>query len=197
MTRRLAYSEAAKKANMLVRLIEPGCHRIEIAGSIRRQEQTVKDIEIVCIPKIVTLSGRGLFPEEGSALESRLDGLLTSGRLKYDPALRRNGERYKRLLFDETPVDLFIVKPPATWGVILTLRTGPCEFSHRLVTKRSVGGLMPDGMKIEEGRLLMRDGLTSNWNEIETEMETDVFQALGLSWISPAERSKLGKKGLV
>jgi DNA polymerase/3'-5' exonuclease PolX len=41
--------------------LAPSCHRIEIAGSIRRRRPQVKDIELVAIPKQVAT---GLFGDE-------------------------------------------------------------------------------------------------------------------------------------
>ena len=38
-------------AEELKRLLEPACHRVEIAGSIRRQKPFVGDVELLCIPK--------------------------------------------------------------------------------------------------------------------------------------------------
>jgi len=40
-------------AEELKALLQPSCHRIEIAGSIRRQKPEVGDIELLCIPKLV------------------------------------------------------------------------------------------------------------------------------------------------
>jgi len=53
-------SEATDYANYLKQELEPYCDRIEVAGSIRRQNPEVGDIEIVCIPK--TVKG-GLFDD--------------------------------------------------------------------------------------------------------------------------------------
>ena len=38
-------------AEGLVKLLKPGCRRIEIAGSLRRKKKEVEDIELLCIPK--------------------------------------------------------------------------------------------------------------------------------------------------
>ena len=40
-------------AESIVEQLRPNCKRVEIAGSIRRTNQTVGDIEIVAIPKII------------------------------------------------------------------------------------------------------------------------------------------------
>ena len=38
-------------ANIVVKALEPFCDKIEIVGSIRRQKPTVKDIDLVLIPR--------------------------------------------------------------------------------------------------------------------------------------------------
>jgi DNA polymerase/3'-5' exonuclease PolX len=55
-------------------LISQSCHRIEIAGSIRRKRSYVHDIDIVVIPRFVHVPPKTLFgdPEETSELERRL-----------------------------------------------------------------------------------------------------------------------------
>ena len=48
------------------------------------------------------------------------------------------GKRLKRAVFYDNgryaPVDLFTVLPPASWGAIFAIRTGPGDFNHMLVT---------------------------------------------------------------
>jgi len=43
--------------------LQPFCSRINIAGSIRRQKPEVKDIEVVCLPRMITVEQGGLFDE--------------------------------------------------------------------------------------------------------------------------------------
>ena len=43
--------EAQKFANQIVELISPFCHKIIVAGSIRRKKAQVRDVDIVLIPK--------------------------------------------------------------------------------------------------------------------------------------------------
>lgn len=73
------------------------------------------------------------------------------------------------------PLDLFAVTPPAQWGAIVTIRTGPGGFSRRLVTSRLYGGGMPVGMREHEGALWAGGRL------VETPEEEDFFHALGLA----------------
>ena len=106
------------------------------------------------------------------------------------------GEKLKRVVFrgqaGELPLDLFAVTPPAQWGVILAIRTGPGAFSTRLVTQRRYGGGMPEGYRVRDGALWDGERL------VETPEEADLFAALGLPWLPPERRTdtvRLGRRG--
>lgn len=47
----MKYKDAHLKATHVKSLLEPHCHRIAIAGSIRRKRPVCNDIEIVAIPR--------------------------------------------------------------------------------------------------------------------------------------------------
>jgi DNA polymerase/3'-5' exonuclease PolX len=68
------------------------------------------------------------------------------------------------------------------WGAIFAIRTGPAEFSKRLVTTASRGGLLRDGLRVSEGRVLTEAG-----EPLETPSETE-FLALCGGWIEPKDR---------
>src|SRR5262252_2157090 len=46
---------ASRVASELVERIADTCVRVEIAGSIRRKRPTVRDIDIVCVPKVAAM----------------------------------------------------------------------------------------------------------------------------------------------
>lgn len=179
----LEYAEAAAKE--IVELLAPAVVRIEIAGSIRRRKPDVKDIEIVCTPRLEDDPSQLFATQQHSILDARILKLHNEkSALAFPDMDRKNGERYKRLQWQRAiGVDLFVVLPPAQWGPILTIRTGPADFSHRLVTSRSLGGAMPAGIRQDKGRLVQADFA------LDTPEETDFFAALGLPWIPPEERS--------
>lgn len=171
-------------AEGLVAELREACEQIEIAGSIRRDKDPVKDIEIVARPK-----PRGR-PEFGrplqmlDPLEARLEQLVKAEKLM--PA-GKNGPRLKTFLVPAPgggaiQLDLFIVRPPATWGVILALRTGPSEFSKWLVTKVDQGGACPMHMTVTDGALWCRGEV------IPTNTEEAFFGALGERWRPPDRR---------
>lgn len=158
------------------RTLRPVCQRVEAAGSLRRESATIGDLEIVCIPKpLKDLFGTEIWSSDPIERELRRAGF---------DEFTMNGPLYKKFFFVayRIHIDLFITTP-AQWGVIFLLRTGPAEFSRKIVTRRNKGGLMPSRMSIHEGRCWTKDPMP-----LETPEEEDAFRAMGLAWIEPKER---------
>lgn len=179
---RLDLLAAARVAHRVVAWLTPGCSRIEVAGSIRRRRPDVGDVEIVAVPRLVDGERPSLFdpPSRVSALDPVLAGLIADGRLAPHPERPANGEKYKRLWIP-TPgiqLDLFLVTPPAEWGPILTIRTGPAAFSERLVTM-----LKRKGWGSRDGRVLNLRG-----EVVPCPEERDFFVACGEPWTEPEDR---------
>lgn len=181
----MEYKKARVLAAVLVDELQDYCDRIEIAGSIRRGKANVKDIEIVAGPRMT--EEYNLFGEQVStrnAIEHPLRRLELAGA-RYI----KNGPRYKQLaLPGGINLDLFLVLPPAQWGVILAIRTGPANFSQWIVTQRTAGGALPDGYRVTGGAV--RRGLTFGEGEIVAmSEECDFLDFLGLGWIEPGQRA--------
>jgi DNA polymerase/3'-5' exonuclease PolX len=139
----MKYDDALFFALDICRQIDPYVTRFQIAGSVRREKAEVGDIEIVAIPKLKTV--RDMFQVE-VATDSLLDQVIpTLG------TVIKNGPKYKQIDLGPIKLDLFLVTPPAQWGVILALRTGPADFSQALVTARNKHGLLPSHAKVEDG----------------------------------------------
>lgn len=97
-------------------------------------------------------------------------------RIEVAGSIRR---RKPELLWRRIPVDLFIVRPPGTdWGVIFTIRTGPADWSQRLVTD-----CQRWFMRVEGGRLL------HHGEHVPCPEERDFLEAIGQEWVEPSERS--------
>lgn len=180
--RKIPLGQAQQLARELTLLhLRPACERIEIAGSIRRGKPEVSDVELVAIPRFG--EQLNLFGEPASQVD--LLRPLVERLLREDDAFERgprNGDRYVQFFYQGCKVDLFIVKPPAQWGVLYTIRTGPAAFSKRLVTPKKHGGLLPSHLKVKDGAIWDGDEV------IPTAEEEDVFRVLGLAWIAPHER---------
>ena len=189
-------------AESLLEAWRPACERIEIAGSIRRGKPDPHDIEIVAIPRReVLVAKRDMFADsevatsERNLLDELLAGWKAGGRLRDRPDKNGRGAwgpRLKRALYQTTisqlnrnvGIDIFSVLPPAQWGVIFAIRTGPADFSKELVTSRLEGGFMPVGMQVKDGQLWRNGDII-----VDTPEEDDLFRELALPCWPPADRS--------
>lgn len=177
-TTRMPLTQAQRLAESVLTELGPGCQRIEIAGSVRRRRPDVGDLEIVAIPKRTpTLFGDD--PEGYSSLDPILAALVGTGRLV--PV--KSGQKYKQFLLPRHGIalDLFLCSTE-TWGVIFTLRIGPADFSHRLVTQRDKGGLLPSDLRVRDGRVWRR------MECLETPTEQRFFDVADMKWVEPWER---------
>ncbi|MGC1272139.1 MAG: hypothetical protein WBC44_00425 [Planctomycetaceae bacterium] len=177
--------EARRDAEQIVRLLQPACERLAVAGSLRRECDRVRDLDLVLVPKLLPTPGR-LFDD--GELVPALDDLLARTIAHRNAGLTRprdakNGPRHKELRYGRRKVELWIVLPPATWGVIFALRTGPADFSRLLVTAECYGGAMPVDHRVTAGRL-MHAG-----RQVPTAEESDFFRALDLPTLPPRERT--------
>jgi DNA polymerase/3'-5' exonuclease PolX len=165
--------DAERIARGMAGALIPFCSRIEIAGSVRRRKSIVGDVEIVCTPYIT----RDMF---GAAVgDSFLEGVDWT---LYGDVLA-NGPRYKKIMLREgIQLDLFIVLPPAQFGWLFLLKTGPADYSRRMVTARREGGLMPSNLKSKHGAIWSRNHI------IETPEEQDVFDLFGMAYTEPRLR---------
>jgi DNA polymerase/3'-5' exonuclease PolX len=185
-------ARARSIADAIGEALRPGCERIEVAGSIRRGRDNVKDIEIVALPRAATnLLGERSIDDE---LRPIVDALVKEGRLAWRASARGGawsirpagsvartpGRKYYPLVAvrAQIPVDLFAVIPPAQWGAILAIRTGPGEYSKRLVTM-----CQDRGLRCVDGRLVDAFGHT-----VPTPEERDFIASCGAEWAEPGAR---------
>lgn len=184
---RFKLTDALPVAEHLVSLLKPCCERVEIAGSVRRGKVWVKDVEIVAVPRMVGAStdlfGDPVDPQ--SAVKARLDHMAEAGEIEKRVGNDGGtcwGVRHQRAVYMGVPVDFFSVLPPASWGVIFTVRTGPTGYVKHLVTSTGWGGLMPWGMSVADG-CLWRDG-----DRVDTPEEEDFFAEIGQPMPAPSAR---------
>lgn len=178
----------------LVQKLGPSCERIEILGSLRRGRETAGDIEILCQPKTTDTAVSDMF---GHITEVRKDSLLDHqmAQMLADGVLTKRqpvkwGDRYRAALFEGFPVDLFICTPPAQqWGYLSVLRTGPEEFSKKIVTPIEKGGWLPPFLMVHHGAIyrVVKNGVGEL---VETPEEQHVFAALGRRYVEPSERGR-------
>lgn len=144
-----------------VEMLRKYCKRIEIAGSIRRQKASPKDIEIVCIA-------------DGCRLEKAFVDMKFSTNIQFT----KNGVKYKRFLWSGVWHDLFITDED-NWGLIYMIRTGPKDYNIRLVN-----ALKKRGYTMEDGRLYKEE----KNNQLVIKTEQDIFDILNCRFIEPKNR---------
>ncbi len=179
---------AQEVAEDLKALLEPACEPkyCVIAGSIRRQQPTVGDIELLCVPKFETHIN--LF---GDVVRDRdcLDSYIKSSGL-FD--MRKNvngsytyGEKNKLLIHKPTgiAVDIFTTDT-LNWGMSLLVRTGSASFCKLVMSEflrlHMRGHAYPKG---GQGGITLANG-----TEIDCPDEETVFRYLRWNWIEPEKR---------
>lgn len=171
---------ALEPAEEIMRRLKPYCDKIEFAGSLRRKCAVVGDVEIVAQPKPerppLVFGGRPHL----TYFDAELEVLVNTGVL----LPQNNGTKYMkfRMLPSYIQLDLFVVRPPAQWGVIFAIRTGPADFSHWIVTQKRGGGPLPDDLRVEDGAVWGSAGF------IPTPNESDFLKLCGLDYIKPEKR---------
>lgn len=166
--------EAERIARGMAAALTPFCSRPpEIAGSIRRRKRIVGDIEIVCIPNPIRDMFDNPIPLETDHALNYLDWSLYG-------ELKMNGNKQKKIILREgIQLDLFIVTPPAQFGVIFMIRTGSKEYSHKMVTHKADGGCLPGHLRVKDGAVWSRNHI------IETPEEFNYFELCGVPYLEP------------
>lgn len=170
-----------------------GCQhfvRVEVAGSLRRRQDMVGDIELVYIPVVEMRPVAGdLFglEEPVNLVDARLDELLAEGILAKRPKVDGTltwGERNKLALHVASGigVDLFATTEDC-WHNYLVCRTGPKASNMRISNAAQARGLSwkpyQQGFEAADGSM------------IPVHSEEDVFRIVGLEYLEPWERDEV------
>ncbi|KAA3645359.1 MAG: hypothetical protein DWQ07_12895 [Chloroflexi bacterium] len=187
-------------ACMLQERLAPAFKRLEIAGSIRRGKQEVKDIELVGLARFGPLQP-DLFADSQTSNQENLTNLEIPSLLE-DSGWEigdKDGPRFKQLVNAQHNIncDLFILHDPMEWGLGFLIRTGPAEFNIKLMSSiqrqdRHVTGNRLHGHPKGErkGKRVECDKGDRCRLIIPTPSEEAVFEALGLPFLPPEERSE-------
>lgn len=160
----MKYHEALLIAQDVLEQLRPHCYRCEIAGSIRRKKEEVKDIEIVAIPKPYDI---GLLESGIATVVNRWEKVRGTLPCKLT----------QRKLPQGICVDLFFVNED-NWGYQFALRTGSRDYNKRIILK----AIEKRGYTAEGG-YLKRNGVI-----IPVHEEEDLFKRIGITYIPPENR---------
>jgi DNA polymerase/3'-5' exonuclease PolX len=169
---RMPIEVARNMAEKIVGELEPLCHRIEIAGSIRRGRPFVNDIDLVCIPKDMgALRARCV----RNAYEIRGRDAVLSVELATGVQLD---------VFTAWPEERDLVAfRPSNWGSVLLCRTGSKEHNMYLCQRSKELGL-----HWNPARGVMKH--TIGDEIVACAEEADIFAALKMPWLRPEERER-------
>jgi hypothetical protein len=208
--------EALLVADRMIEYLRPACigfepgrglGMIEIAGSLRRGKAEIDEIDLVLIPDLSPPPrpraefGKPVPKVYETGIDKLIDELDKAGEI----TITQNGPRSKKFIYRSgIRFDLYLVRPPATWGVQYAIRTGPREFSHWIVTRRSGravlpngssvrGGALPDGYRVQggavwEGETKVPDKELLELEPVGFETEESFLDWLGLGWVFPEDR---------
>lgn len=156
--------QAQEIAESVVADLIEHCHRIEIAGSIRRKRKQVGDIEIVCIPKEYDV---GLFESGIATVINKWKKVKGELPCKYTQRIHPSGVK----------VDIFFAQKE-NWGLIYAIRTGSAEYSHKVLAT----GWSRRGYKSIDGML------HKNGRPVAVPDEETLFRIAGVDYIAPEQR---------
>lgn len=186
--------DAKRIAEHLIDVMRPFCERIEIAGSIRRGKQDVKDIKIVAVPRWTEWPQRNhlhdwavMIGADGERLSDAFPRPIRWAKpntkkgapLVLDWPVKEAGKYWRAQIDERIMLDLFLATP-GNWGLIFLIRTGSAEFSQGVMTYAK-----------QRTRYHVKDGALRDGSEkaLPTGEEREVFRLLGLDWREPHERT--------
>lgn len=197
---KLPYERMQPVARDLLINLYPHCQKISIAGSLRRSEKYVSDIEIVCAPNTnynVDLFGE--VTESGRCPDFVSCAKQIGKKIKGGVA----GRYTRRQISDKIFLDLFMTTE-ADFYRQLAIRTGPALYSRLVI---ATGWNKKGWVGTSEGLRLMKecmherkekDGSKSRWlcmTDNPTlppawESEEAFFDWIGVKYVAPELRGK-------
>lgn len=180
---------ARGKAEELVEKFLPHCERVEIAGSIRRGKHVVKDIDLVCIPRMA--SSESLLGETNEISKTdfyrAVCGQLWQIKAEGPKLIRGIGHISTAAGIS---VDIFLATPE-TFPTVLLIRTGSMEHNIWLANRaKGCGGrLHADGSGLElAGQYDPIAQRSVNMRIVRPQSEEEIFKSLGIAYQEPGER---------
>lgn len=185
--KRFPAADALAVASKLIAQLQPHCHRIQVAGSLRRGVRLVGDIELVYVPKMARggVPGDMFAQQDVDLAEQRIEGLLREAVLS--KRLNKKGSStwgsQNKLAVDiksGISVDFFSVTE-AAWWCSLVIRTG-----GKLCNVALASGAQKLGRKLHAygAGVEFPDGVTR-----QAQSERDIFDWCGVPWLETEERT--------
>lgn len=187
---RLPLAEASAIANELIALLSPFAvelfsnqKEIMIAGSVRREKDTIGDVEFAAM--------------QSADLFTALDKMVADGvisKADYNGSSRW-GDKYRGFMFRGLKCEIFTYDENNR-GVVQWLRTGPGEGNTHVMTTlgRKRASYRLQGGYLWYAKKWSKD-TRGDWTADDRELipvwsEQQLFNLLGIKWLEPQERSE-------
>lgn len=197
------YDSAKRIAIVTCTKLQPHCvpGRINIAGSIRRRKSFVKDIEIVCLPQMLTHTDTDLFGG-GTSYQYVNPGFVEAATALGKLLKGKTTGRYMQIELPEgINLDLFMPQPEDYYRQ-LAIRTGSAQYAHLVLAngwlKKGWCGVSGLGLrKISDCEGTKKPDGKTGWKVVNPnaelppawESEEDFFNWIGVRWIKPELRN--------
>ena len=172
---KMRHQDAMHLAAKISEELAPVVVRSKAVGSLRRRREFVSDIEFLIEPRMLEADLFGTPAADVAPIRAVAEQL---------GEIVRGGERYiqvRHVLGSPLNLDLFICHPPAEWGVLHAIRTGPASLAELAVTR-----MHQFRRHCSNGHIT--DKVTGAlWPCPE---EEDFFAAAGLPCLRPYERDR-------
>lgn len=183
-------SVARRWANAISQELAPLCHRLAIAGSIRRERPLCNDIDIVCIPRLdetrdllgEVTSRWNRVTEWAQTYVQKRAGQIT-GPGEHQPRIISQGQKSLIVQLRRCQLDLWFADED-TFATRLLCRTGSKDHNIWLAQRALDRGLhwQPyEGLKRTPPRHFAGEPLPCP-------TEASIYNHLGLEWIEPQNR---------
>lgn len=197
--------QSAKKiSDYLISTIKPYCEpgKCFVAGSVRREVWEVKDIEIVCMPRLKIVEQNNLFGE--STGSSRvIDPGFVQAVNSWGAAIKgKISEKYMQIYCgctgDQINVDLFMPNDDNFFR-ILAIRTGSADYAHKDIASAwsRLGWCGVDGELYRKtdcymvsGKWKLKDTVKDPQRPPKWTSEKHFFEWLQIPYIEPKYRSR-------
>jgi DNA polymerase/3'-5' exonuclease PolX len=171
----MPWAEAYALAEHAAARLRPHVVRLKAVGSLRRRRERCNDLEFLAEPRMVEADLFGtMAPDLGGLRAALLElGTWVKGGERMMQITDFNGRAGLKL-------EIYLCHPPAQWGSLLAIRTGPYELGREAVTR-----MRERGVRHEDGRVVDQRG-----NVIPTPTEEAFFGLAGLPCLAPNQRDQ-------
>lgn len=175
--RKLDWQEAYRLAERASEDLRPAVVRLKAVGSLRRRRARVGDIEFIAEPYMVEVDLFGAREADTEAVRRKLQEIGTwvkggSRMMQITDLYGRHGQQ----------LEVYLVHPPAQWGSMVAIRTGPAALGQLAVTRmQGLGYLHRDGRVVKKRTM----------ETVPTPTEEEFFELAGIPCVPPHRRDEL------